>query len=79
MENQVLLNRYIDKKDLLALLQRLFKKNYFFEVSSLRHYNCLFRLTWDHKQTKGDTYALQVERRLTKVFIRLELPNASVV
>lgn len=33
MKNQTLSNRYIDRKDLVALLKRLFVLNYFLEVS----------------------------------------------
>ena len=36
MKNQTLPNRYIDRKDLVALLRQLFRSNYFLEVSRYR-------------------------------------------
>lgn len=67
MKNQVLSNRYIDRKDLIALLKRLFGLNYFLEVCKHRVLRLLYWADVNRKQTKGDEYILQVERSLTKV------------
>lgn len=67
MKNQVISNRYIDRKDLVALLKRLFGLDYFLEVRNIAYYICSTGLIWNRKQTKGDNYILQVERSLTKV------------
>lgn len=67
MKNQVISNRYIDRKDLVALLKRLFGLDYFLEVRNIAYYIFSTGLIWNRKQTKGDNYILQVERSLTKV------------
>lgn len=70
MKNQVLSNRYIDRKDLVALLKRLFGLNYFLEVCNIAYYICCTGLMWNRTQIKGDNYILQVERSLTEVINR---------
>ena len=76
MKNQVLSNRYIDRKDLVALLIRLFGSNYFLEVGNIAYYIYFARLICNCQQTKGDSYVLQVDRSLTKVVLfRLRRTN----